>query len=271
MSGKKTNKRVPKTQKELIKSFKNKSKSKLGDKLNQIYNEEVDLSTTQTCKCQCCQVAMPQINYSEFVQIATTMWDSADNDSKIRFLITSWEYFFRSEFEKWGISTLIKPCMFLGEDGLCTIYDNRPLSCRMFGLWPDDVYEERVKRFEASYAEYGLSREDIPLSKQCGEVKRKNVDLELTEEIIDRLYAKLDNLDKSVGDFTELQIEQKENYRTFHDWLLLKVFGDDWLSDMTAFMLAASREVMEEMVITLEEVVTNMVTSGKLKNFKENL
>lgn len=245
---KNTNNKKRKSQLEIVKDAVNTSKKKnmenLSSKLDGIYNE-VNLETTQTCKCHCCQVAMPQISYGEFINIATSVWDNSSEKDKLHYIKTSIEYFFRYEFEKWGISSLVKPCMFLQDDGKCGIYEKRPLSCRMFGLWPQEMYDERVENFSKIYSEYGLEISDLPLHKQCKSVKRKSEDVELNREIVEGLYEKLHHLDKSIGDFTDLQIETKENVRTFHDWLLMKVFGEDWLELMTTFVLAAEREVLE--------------------------
>ena len=35
------------------------------------------------------------------------------------------------------LQTLDLPCPFLGDDGSCTVYDRRPLICRLFPFYPD--------------------------------------------------------------------------------------------------------------------------------------
>ena len=233
------------------------SKSKpvpLKDRLQKVYTT-VNLETTCDGRCECCRVAMPQFNYCEFCQLINEIWDTTSRSDKIRLICTSIEYFFRNEFEKWGIDTLIKPCMLLGEDGKCMYYESRPLSCRIYGLWPDDVYKERVDKFEKAY-EGLLTRDEIPLNTQCPFVERVDNSVELTKEVIEDLYAKLDTIDKQIGDFTDAQMEQKENYRTFHDWLLLKIFGEDFLSELTSFMLAADKETIVAQLDALKTVIS---------------
>jgi Fe-S-cluster containining protein len=207
---------------------------------------------------------MPQINYSEFVQIATRVWKEKSHAEILDIICTSLEYFFRYDYGKWGQDALVKPCMLLNEDGMCTVYEDRPLSCRMYGIWPEDMYNERVDKFAESYKEkYGLKREELPLAKQCPLVTRKSEDSPLTREVIEGLYKQLDELDKTTGDFSDVQVRQKENYRTFHDWLLLKILGEDWLSQLTAFILAADRETMEDQIVALKDVIRD--------NFKDKL
>lgn len=256
-----TSKRPPKTKKELVAKTK---RTNLKSVLQSVYNDNVSLETTCCHTCECCNVAMPQINYSEFVQIATTVWQQKSHEEILNVICKSIEYFFRYEYEKWGMDALVKPCMFLDkEKARCTIYEDRPLNCRIYGLWPKEMYEERVDKFAKAYEQYGLKKEDIPLNKQCPLVKRVNAEKALTKEVIEGLFEKLNELDKKVGDFSEAQVRQKENYRTFHDWLLLKILGEDWLSQLTTFILAADRKTMEEQIEALKEVFR--------ENFKNKL
>jgi len=234
--------------------FKSKTKpTPLKERLRRIY-ETVDLTTTCEGRCECCKVAMPQMNYCEFSQIVNEIWGTTSRSEKIRLISTSVEYFFRNEFEKWGMDTLVKPCMLITDEGKCMFYSSRPLSCRMYGLWPEESYKERVDKFEKAY-EGLLKREEIPLNTQCPHVKLVNDSVELTPEIIEELFAKLDALDEKIGDFSTAQLEQKANYRTFHDWLLLKVFGEEWLSKLTTFMLAADKDTIQAQVDALKEAI----------------
>jgi len=250
--------RPAKTADQIFADAKKNRRKNLKEKLKNIY-DSVDLATTgceiTICRCACCRVAMPQMNYSEFVQLATDLWNDSSNEKKTDIICKSIEYFFRNEYEKWGMDSLIKPCQFVDKVGRCTIYGNRPLSCRSYGLWPQEEYEKRVDKFEEAYKKYGLTRNDLPLAKQCKMIRRADGSTELTMEELDGLFTKLDDLDKKVGDFSNLQIKSKENYRTFHDWLLLKVFGEDWLTMLTTFMMSATKEQMEDQVVQLRKVI----------------
>jgi Fe-S-cluster containining protein len=226
----------------------------LKDKLSRVYNA-IDLTTTCQGKCECCKAACPSMNYCEFTQLIKEIWDKESTGSKIELVCTSIEYFFRYEFEKWGVETLIKPCMLLDKNNRCKYYESRPLSCRMYGLWPKEAYKKRVDKFEKAY-EGLLKRKELPLNTQCTCVKRLDDSHEITVEIIEDLYAELDNIDRRVmKGFSEIQIKEKENYRSFHDWLLLKVFGEQWLSMLTSFMLAADRKTMEDQILELKAAV----------------
>ena len=115
--------------------------------------------------------------------------------------------------------------------------------------------EKSISYRYKSYSKYGLIKEDLPNHFQCPLVKRIDDSEELSSEVIERMYAKLDEIDKSISEFTDLQIKHRENYRTFHDWLLLSIFGEKWLSDLTAFMKFASAEVIEDQIEKIGEAL----------------
>jgi len=234
-----------------------RKRTNLQSVLQSIYHDSINLEST--CKQQniCCKVAMPQINYSEFLQILSTIYETKNIEEILDIVCTSVEYFFRYEYAKWGMETMVKPCMLLSKEGRCTVYKDRPLSCRMYGLWPDDIYNRRVDKFEKAYAKYNIQRGELPLSTQCNCVKRVDESVPLTEELIEKLYQQLNDLDKKIGTFSELQIKQRENYRTFHDWLLLSVYGEDGLSNLTTFILKANKEIMEDQIKVFKEVLKN--------------
>jgi len=238
----------------MAKNKKNRKRVDLKNVLDSIYCDTINLETTCDHKCECCKIAMPSMNYCEFMNLISEIWDKEDSSSKINIICTSLEYFFRNQFEKFGREIFIKPCMILSDDGQCKYYSLRPLNCRLYGLWPNDIYTKRVDLFENAYKEY-LPREEIPLNKQCPFVKRVDDSVKITQEIIDGLFNSLDNLDKKIGDFSDAQIKAKENYRSFHDWVLLKIFGEDWLSNLTSFMLGASREIITEQIEILKNIV----------------
>lgn len=247
----------------------NKKVLDLRSVLQSIYHDFANLETTCSGKCECCNVAMPQINYSEFVQIVTKVWNKLSKDEKVGLICKSVENFFKNEYKKWDKDTLIKPCMLLDSEGKCKIYEDRPLNCRLYGLWPKDEYEKRVDRFAEIYAQYDLKREDLPLHSQCEFVKRIDDSKPLTMEVINELFSKLDALDEDIGGFSKLQVEQKENYRTFHDWLLLKIYGEKWLSLLTTFMMAATKEMMVDQIEQLNKAIRAKFKSDDLPDISK--
>jgi len=227
----------------------------LKDKLQDVYYGTINLDSICKGNISCCKTSCPQMFFSEFSSLIQQVWDTTSRSEKVELICTSIEYFFRNEFEKWGMDTLVKPCLLLDEKNKkCRYYEERCLNCRLYGLWPKKDYNERVDKFEKAYKGL-LKRKELPLNTQCPHVKRIDESKELTTEVINGLFEQLDKLDEKVGRFSALQMSQKENYRTFHDWLLLKIFGETWLSDLTTFMLAANKDMLVEQVEALKDAV----------------
>ena len=222
-------------------------------KLNKVWNH-TDLSTTCCRQCGCCRVACPQMKYSEAVNILTIIWSDWSREDKKNFLKTCIRYFFSR--------SLVKPCpMLVGNE--CRVYGDRPLNCRLYGLWPEDMWNRRV---EGLAKKLGLEKVQIPLNQQCVFVKRKNGQ-PLTEELIEGLFRSLDELDVVLlaeSDATRYEewqgrIDRNWNYRAIHDWALLRFFGEEWLMNMTTIALSANSEQVEKLIETIEKVVEDTV------------
>ncbi len=254
------------------KSKKNVLRVTLKEKLQSIYNT-VNMDTTCKGRCECCKVAMPQMNFCEYLQLHYEIWESSTSEEKCELICTSIKYFFQNEFDKWGMESLVKPCMLLDENNMCRHYEARPLNCRLYGLWPARDYKRRVDKFVRAYKGL-LKRRELPLHKQCPHVKRVDTSQPLTSDVINAMFTELDDLDAKLEGFSEVQIQEKENYRTFHDWLLFTIFGEQWLSIMTSFVLAADKESMLDQVAQLTEetrtrFVKNMPTDLSKKDVKD--
>jgi len=234
----------------------------LKDKLNQIYGE-AELDTTCGHTLTCCKVGCPQMNYCEFLNVLIDIWDNSTHQQKLDLILKSLEYFFYYDFEKFKFKALVKPCMLLDENKkACQYYESRCLNCRLYGLWPSDVYNARVDKFEKIYKGL-IKREDIPLCAQCPNVKRNNGKA-LTESEINVVFDKLDKIDESTDEFTKIQIKNRENYRTLHDWILFKVLGESWLTKLTTIILASNSEAIEALLKTCKEVFVKQINIGDL-------
>jgi Fe-S-cluster containining protein len=240
----------------------------LKQKLEKIYNMS-DLETNCQGNCVCCKVAMPTMNYCEFVQILNEIWDKESVRIKAEIIKTSIEYFVRYHHEVWGMDKFIKPCMFL-KDGRCAYYSSRPLNCRIYGLWPEDEYNKRVESFQK---EFGLEKENVPLNTQCPFVERKNTQDDLTMDEINAMYDALNDLDFSMKRFTSKQIKEGVNVRAFHDWICYTFFGEEWLSFMSQLLIRAktkdnARERLEDQVEQIKKAIDENYIN-KLPSIKE--
>jgi len=191
------------------------------------------------------------MNHSEAVQILDEVWSTWEQVDKKKLIMKSMRYYFSN--------SMVKACPLLGklEDGHlgCRIYEDRPLNCRMFGQWPKDSYERRVQRFMSAT---GFEREDLPLNTQCTHVRRVDDSVELTDEVINGLSASLDLIDVKVGKYTDEQIEKRFNYRTIHDWVLVKFLGEDKLSMLTDFLFAADETEISDYLDQFEEQLQSL-------------
>jgi len=221
----------------------------LRDKLLEIYTQ-ASLETTCCRQCVCCSVACPQMNYSEATQILDRVWSQWDHESKKRLLTTSIDYFFSN--------SMVKRCPLLGTapDGNpgCLVYEDRPLNCRVYGQWPAETYERRVSTFEKAT---GFDRSQLPLNTQCPHVRRVAVG-DFDEEGVETMFAQLDALDRRLGDFSDAQMEQRYNYRTIHDWVLAKFWGDEQLAFWTDVFHTMQKEEIETLVETLHQQTEQM-------------
>jgi Fe-S-cluster containining protein len=222
----------------------------LRDKLQEVYGM-VNLETTCCRQGVCCLVACPQMNYSEAMQILDRVWAEWDNDDKRKLIMQCLRFYFSN--------SMVKSCPLLGKDDSgnfgCRVYDDRPLMCRLYGMWPQATYERRVKMFENAT---GFDRADLPLNTQCTHVRRVDDSVELNDEVIEGLTSSLDLIDAKVGNYTPEQIDDRANYMTIHDWVLQKFFGDENMAVLTDFMLAATREEIDDYLQAQETLIMNM-------------
>jgi Fe-S-cluster containining protein len=211
------------------------------------------------------------MKYCEASSIIDHIWATQTKEFKKKILITAIRYYFSD--------SLVKPCMLL-EGKTCAEYARRSLNCRLYGLWPSDSWEDRVKMFSKAT---GLPREKLPLNTQCPNVKRAKqvckdckdlTDAEktackacggtgwitpppLTSEQISALFEQLDKADTVLG-ISELKVSTSWNYRTFHDWVLLKFWGENALSQWTNIILNTSPEQRHNLVEAVVEQANKM-------------
>jgi Fe-S-cluster containining protein len=249
----------------------------LDQKLQKVYELE-NLDTVCCRQCTCCRVAMPQIKNCEAINIIDQIWHDWSREDKKELLMTAVRYFFSD--------SLIKPCPLL--DGAeCRVYGSRPLNCRLYGLWPEGVWEKRVEMFSQNI---DLPREKLPLNTQCGNVQRKQVkcvdcdetDLEpqeaeqkrlacktcnstgfvipppLTEDQIQVMFDALDAIDIGLG-VSRKKVEGDWNYRTLHDWLLIRFWGEHTLVQWTNMVLVYSKTEIEMILEAFEEQVEELI------------
>ena len=265
----------------------------LRNHLHRIYKSG-QLDTSCCRQCGCCRVMCPQMKYAEADNIIDRIWNEWDRADKRELLVACVHYFFSD--------SLIKPCLLLrGVE--CRIYEDRPLNCRLFGMWPEDEYKQRVARFAESSE---LPKDKIPLNTQCPNVRRLTVtcpdclgsgfeppteeELAILEERqesfervdfvhspclkcegngnidpgpllaedVETLFNALDGLDATIG-ITEQKISSGWNYRTLHDWVLVKFWGEDTLVQWTNMLIANTQDERDEILKIFESMAEDII------------
>lgn len=248
--------------------------------LERIYNKE-DLSTVCLRQCGCCRVACPQMKFAEASCLLDHIWATWPKPELKKLLTTCVRYFFSD--------SLLKPCPILNGK-VCREYTHRPLNCRLYGLWPNDSWEERVAMFSKNTE---LPREKLPLNTQCQNVRRKPQQCKycmgggkihladpdglktmglpadsmtdcpkcngkgkfqpppLTSEQIAALFESLDKADMFLGT-SDLKVSTNWNYRTLHDWVLLKFYGEDVLVKWTNILLTTDAKQRQGLMEAFE-------------------
>ncbi len=95
------------------------------------YYQQIPAGTCTTCP-KCCYDNVP-LSVVEFAYIMATLGDKIDH--------------YQAKLEQWYLNQYnrVQPCIFL-ENGLCQIYQVRPLTCRLFGHQSKDEQLKRISR-----------------------------------------------------------------------------------------------------------------------------
>lgn len=197
----------------------------------------------------CCKAGCPNMRYAEFFAIFEDAVSRMPKERQIEITIGCVRrYLQRQSIEK------TKPCVLLTEDNMCSVYEQRPLKCRMYGLYPRKTYERFV---EDVARENGVEKEKVPLCQQCDRVKVKPEFMnqfpsgKLPVQMIKDLESRLQANDLALGVPKEVQ-DQDGAYLTYHDWHLLTVFGEDFMVALSQIRMNASDDEKDAFVAELE-------------------
>lgn len=166
---------------------------KYNEILAQIYLQIPSGSCEGCAKCCSESVNVSLIELANIINNGIVKMSDSESDKLnkklIEFYLTEW----------------IKPnaCPFLDDEKKCTIYDVRPLPCRVFGTPAQDAYEEnynRIRKQNLTFAKSLYTYEGIKLST---DVLTKKIDFcndfvpdrRLDNETVEELYSSLINLD----------------------------------------------------------------------------
>lgn len=210
-------------------------------KLSSIYGRIPDTACQN--KGECCLAGCPYMYVSEFLRI----WSEIEKSKSIKMEIIL------KCVEMYLSNDLLKPCpLYINTDNKtngkrkkgCMYYKQRPYNCRYYGVIPQSEYAERIEGFKKVFGEEVLEKHPLKIQCQCVKAAGKN---KVKEGDIDAVTAKICRLDREMGVPTE-SIITKENTRTFHDFVMLLIFGESKMVDLTQFRLKASDEAKKGLV-----------------------
>lgn len=222
--------------------------------LNVLYN---GMPATSGCeKCAeingdnvdwCCRNHTPSMYYVEFLQVLKTIGDNWPNDEKKEVILRA--------VKNYLDNSLSKGCVFY--DNACTIYPDRPFSCRLYGVISKENWD---KRWETLKKRQGDSFEAKP---QCTLVSSEE---EITPEMEAKWFMHIRKSEERIGIAAEI-IDRHDlgggSYRTFHDHLLLEFFGEDLLSVLTqARMTNSTKEEIDLLIEELRKRLNEQTLSG---------
>lgn len=120
--------------KNIEKSINNAVKNDFFQKLQKVYNLIPHGSCTGCSSC-----CMESVNtfYIEYLNIYKYLEDNQTLKNEL--LPKILKFYFLELIKK-------MPCPFLSDDNKCTIYEVRPLTCRLFGYWEKEEYENNYKK-----------------------------------------------------------------------------------------------------------------------------
>jgi Fe-S-cluster containining protein len=210
-----------------------------------LYNE---MPETQGCEnCQkandadaiwCCRSLNPSMYYIEFLKV----WEEVekwDKDKRAEIVIRS----IRNHL----ITELDKGCIFWKDH--CLVYDNRPFACRMYAVIPQESWDSRLANLKGRYGK------DYETRPQCDLVSTKD-EKPITKDQEDKWFKHTIRCESRIGvpkGIIKAHDDPQGCYRTFHDHVLLELFDEGFLTQLSELRLQnPSLERIEDFLEVLE-------------------
>lgn len=211
---------------------------------------EVYEGCPETTCCQraiCCHAGCPNMYYSEFLSIRRGAVDRMTSEQRVNLTVECVRRYLQDQRKA-------KPCVFLGKDNLCQIYEHRHLKCRLYGLIPPNLYEWITAEVAK---ELNTPKSEIPLCSQCDKVevkpeyKDKFPNNKVPESSIKKMEKRMRELDRTLGMSQEVQ-DEGFGFLTYHDWHLLFELGEEWMETLTKLRTKFTDEQKEQFVQSLK-------------------
>ncbi len=218
--------------------------------------------TTCLSRNCCCNISMPNLYFSEFINIYKNFVLKMSREARLNLTIECVKHYLIGQ----GPGAPNKPCAFLGSDKMCTVYSARPLKCRTYGLIPDSLYKWIVSSVSE---ESGIPEKDIPLCVQCPFVKIKPEfaslfpNGKLPEKMIRSLELELRAIDSNIMGISAEMQKNGFGFLTYNNWHLMFEMGVEWMEKLTPLRLNLTQEKKDEFVETLKSVLQQSIFNVK--------
>lgn len=207
----------------------------------------------------CCRAGCPNMYFAEFMGIYNKFVASLPKDEHIDLTLQCLRMYLQPQSVDRP-----KPCVFLKEDK-CSVYDARPLKCRLYGLYPKSLYERMV---EGVAQDMATEKEKIPLCVQCDRVKVKPEHAKqyplgkIPEGTIKSMEMALKANDAALGVPAKIQ-NDGFGYLTYHDWHVMYEFGEKFMELLTKVRLHWQEDKKELLIQDVKKLLTDAPAAGE--------
>ena len=221
-----------------------------------VYDIEVENShrfTTLIGDVHNCKLMNPSVLYIEFLN----SWNHVVSnwpDKKIGDLI-------EKSLRNYLFDQKIKGCVFFdNESNMCSHHDHRPYSCRAYGIVPDEEFKPRYERLKVIYP-------DVPY--QCNLVETEDGS-KVTTKDTDFWWKEVLQAEKAIGIKNEyINDESHGSYRTYHDHILIHLFGEENLEKLSLARINLNKEEKEKVIQQMMSAYNNIkekMNNGSIKS-----
>jgi Fe-S-cluster containining protein len=195
------------------------------------------------CGAWCCQVQNPSVLYVEFLNTwnhVTSNWSDEQVGNLIRACLRN--YLFERQ---------TKGCVFFDhESKMCSQHGSRPYNCRVYGIIPDEEFKPRYERLRV------LNNE---VRDQCSLVETANGET-VTVKDTNSWWKEVKQQERAIGiDEALITDEPEGSYRTYHDHILIHLFGVEHLEKLSAVRVhmedSDKESLIDSMMMAYEQVV----------------
>ena len=183
----------------------------------------------ETVEAHCCKSFSPSMMLCEFINIMRQIekWSVEDRADLILSCV-----------ESYLNPSLVQPCVLLGEDNRCRIYEARPTACRFYGQYSNQSWNGRIDNLAKRL---GIVKGKLPMKgEQCKNIKVENGNESIAFKEEEAIFKKIYDIDVKMF---ENERDGKDivynalTYMPFDAHYLLITVGPDILETLTDFRL----------------------------------